>query len=133
MQHGLWLFIFPIAVLLALSFYVHISHRKLQQRINLLKKTANDVTAADLIGLSGVGAAVGLSNVGKLAREELINAQKEKHQQQIEKIRLIVSIAVTGIVLCSALYVILISTHSEESQKWAFGSVGTVIGYWLKQ
>lgn len=36
------------------------------------------------------------------------------------------------IVLISALFVILSSNYAEGEQKWAFGVIGTIIGYWLK-
>lgn len=54
------------------------------------------------------------------------------HTQRIEKICLIVAISISVIVLLVALYVILSESQSNESQKWAFGAVGTIIGYWLK-
>lgn len=41
----------------------------------------------------------------------------------------LVSFAVLG----SALYVILSKKYDEASAKWAFGTVGLIVGYWLKQ
>lgn len=34
-------------------------------------------------------------------------------------------------VLFSALFIILSGSYSEPEQKWAFGVVGTVIGFWM--
>lgn len=41
----------------------------------------------------------------------------------------VVSIAV----LASALWVILQKDYSVDAQKWAFGAVGLIVGFWLKQ
>jgi hypothetical protein len=36
-------------------------------------------------------------------------------------------------VLCSALFVILSGRYDNASQKWAFGSVGTILGFWFRR
>ena len=43
----------------------------------------------------------------------------------------IVQIAVTFIVLASALYIILSKQYPDDAQKWAFGVIGLIIGFWL--
>ncbi|MCA9280887.1 MAG: hypothetical protein KDA30_02490 [Phycisphaerales bacterium] len=42
-------------------------------------------------------------------------------------------VVVTIIVLGVSLYVILSDGQDEGSKKWAFGAVGTIMGFWLKQ
>ena len=43
-------------------------------------------------------------------------------------------ITISMLVLLSALYIILFKdAHADPQQKWAFGVVGTILGYWLKQ
>jgi hypothetical protein len=43
-------------------------------------------------------------------------------------------IVISIFVLFAALYVILSkSTYADPQQKWAFGVVGTILGYWLKR
>lgn len=37
------------------------------------------------------------------------------------------------LILLSALYVVLARSYGPESQKWAFGAVGTIMGYWFGQ
>lgn len=39
---------------------------------------------------------------------------------------------VSGIVLFAALYLILSGAADSESQKWAFGTIGLILGFWLK-
>lgn len=46
--------------------------------------------------------------------------------------RIFMEIVVSLTVLASALYIILSGNFDEGSQKWAFGAVGSIIGYWLK-
>ncbi len=41
----------------------------------------------------------------------------------------IISIAILG----SALFVVLSGSYAEAEQKWAFGSIGTIVGYWFKK
>ena len=43
--------------------------------------------------------------------------------------RIVTSLAV----LVSALYVILSHSYGDAEQKWAFGAIGTLLGYWLKR
>jgi len=39
---------------------------------------------------------------------------------------------VSIVVLLSGLYIILSKNYEPAEQKWAFGIVGTIVGYWLK-
>jgi hypothetical protein len=43
------------------------------------------------------------------------------------KMQVIVSL----IVLICSLYIILSKKYEADTQKWAFGAIGTVVGYWL--
>lgn len=38
---------------------------------------------------------------------------------------------VTCAVLMAALIIILVSSYDESTKRWAFGTVGTILGYWL--
>jgi len=41
-------------------------------------------------------------------------------------------VLVSIIVLVSSLYIILSGQYDDGSQKWAFGSVGSIMGFWLR-
>jgi len=41
-------------------------------------------------------------------------------------------IIVTLGIVAAALYIILSHEYDQDSLKWAYGSLGTVVGYWLK-
>ncbi|MBB6183586.1 hypothetical protein [Oleiagrimonas soli] len=47
-------------------------------------------------------------------------------------IHLAMRVLVSLIVLLSSIFIILRTGSSDAEQKWAFGAVGTILGYWLK-
>ncbi|HID32392.1 MAG TPA: hypothetical protein EYP24_03335 [bacterium (Candidatus Stahlbacteria)] len=48
------------------------------------------------------------------------------------EVKVLVRIVITFIILGVGLYVILSPRYDDSTRKWAFGMVGAVIGYWLK-
>jgi hypothetical protein len=46
--------------------------------------------------------------------------------------RVLMSVVVSVAVLASGLYIILSQAYGGAAEKWAFGTVGTVVGFWLK-
>lgn len=44
-----------------------------------------------------------------------------------------VRIGISLLIILSALFVVLSQSYGDAEQKWAFGSIGTVLGYWLKK
>ena len=44
----------------------------------------------------------------------------------------IMQILISVGLLTAALYVILSGKYEPDVQKWAFGIIGTIVGYWLK-
>jgi hypothetical protein len=44
----------------------------------------------------------------------------------------VMMVVVTIVVLAAALYVILSRAYDAGAQKWAFGAIGTIVGFWLK-
>jgi hypothetical protein len=47
-------------------------------------------------------------------------------------VRTIMMVVVSVLVLGSSLFIILSKQYDSESQKWAFGVVGMIVGFWLK-
>ena len=45
---------------------------------------------------------------------------------------MIVRIAVSGLVLLAALWIIFSNAYPDKYNEWAFGMVGLVVGYWLR-
>jgi hypothetical protein len=47
-------------------------------------------------------------------------------------VRDVMIVVISVIVLGCSLFVILSKRYDDATQKWAFGAVGTIIGFWLK-
>lgn len=47
-------------------------------------------------------------------------------------VRVIMMVVISGCVLWAALHVILSQGYDESAEKWAYGAVGIIIGFWLK-
>ena len=42
------------------------------------------------------------------------------------------AIAISGVLLLASLIVILTNAYPDSHSKWAFSTVGIVVGYWLR-
>ena len=40
-------------------------------------------------------------------------------------------VGISLVVLAAGLYVVLSKKYSDDVQRWAFGAIGMVVGYWL--
>ena len=45
--------------------------------------------------------------------------------------RQVMQIILSLVIVGAGLYIILSGGYAEDTEKWAFGSVGTILGYWL--
>ena len=50
----------------------------------------------------------------------------------VEWTRVGMAVFVSLIVLGSAVYIVLSKDYGEPSEKWAFGAIGTIVGFWLR-
>jgi hypothetical protein len=41
-------------------------------------------------------------------------------------------VVVSIVVLAASLYVILSGNYDDGTQKWSFGAVGSIVGFWIK-
>jgi hypothetical protein len=64
---------------------------------------------------------------------------RESPRLRIERVDLIfmrhrwwAQVAVSAIVLAAALALMFFRSEDKEAQKWAFGTVGIILGFWLK-
>ena len=51
---------------------------------------------------------------------------------ETSKVRFYVSICLSVLLTFSALYIILSQNFKDPDTKWAYGIVGSMIGYWMK-
>jgi hypothetical protein len=56
------------------------------------------------------------------------NAQAETWMAYVPTMPVIITI----VLLAAALYVILARNFSAQDKNWAFGTLGTLVGFWLK-
>lgn len=61
-----------------------------------------------------------------------VSPQADTKEVTVEKIRLYTSIEVTIFVLVACIFVMLASRYTPEEKHWAYATLGTLIGYWLK-
>jgi hypothetical protein len=47
-------------------------------------------------------------------------------------VKAVMMVVVSILVLGSSLFIILSGQYDSESQKWAFGVVGMIVGFWLR-
>lgn len=64
----------------------------------------------------------------KLARER----RDEKHWYEIIPPQIFVKAIISIVILGSALFLILGDTYDPDSEKWAIGTIGLMVGYWLR-
>jgi hypothetical protein len=75
-----------------------------------------------LLSTAGVGALILLRG----ARRRLGAARREGPA------RLVMQIVISAVILGAGLWVILSGHYTADAERWAAGSIGTVMGYWLK-
>ena len=49
-----------------------------------------------------------------------------------DRARLLIRAAVTFLVLGAAFFILLRDGYPDATQKWAYGAIGLVLGYWLR-
>ncbi len=71
----------------------------------------------------------------KLTEQNKAITELYEKKQNVEKPfgvnKQVVSAIFSFIILLSALFVVLSGKYKTASEKWAFGAVGTILGYWL--
>jgi hypothetical protein len=76
-----------------------------------------------LLATAGVGALI-LLRSGPPARQAAARGGSD--------VRLVMQIVISLIILGAGLWVILSGHYTPDSERWAAGAIGTVMGYWLK-
>lgn len=97
---------------------------------------------ADKIRVISMSAKIQRRGQGRVASKDIIEERSDAcaTKRQLPNERITSSstewmpIVISLLVLLSALYVILSNTiYQDAQQKWAFGAVGTILGYWFKK
>ena len=100
-------------------------HARLSRDLSTIPASERAAVVARELARFGIDASrIGSDQQFQLATETI------KHREA--GVRLIMQCFVSCIILAASLYVILSGSFSPQDKHWAFGSVGTVIGFWLK-
>jgi hypothetical protein len=54
------------------------------------------------------------------------------NQEQLRKVKLFTQIAITAVLLPTAVFFLITKPDDSAMQKWAIGIVSFILGYWLK-
>jgi hypothetical protein len=68
--------------------------------------------------------------------DEEISQRKGKFKQEQQKVamlRTIAQLVTSSLFVAAALYVILSHSYDAKDKQWAYGTAGTILGYWLKK
>lgn len=71
-------------------------------------------------------------SVQKLYQNYDALTEERKKQKIADQVKLVVSICLSVLLTFSALYIILSQKYLDADTKWAYGIVGSMIGYWMK-
>jgi hypothetical protein len=59
--------------------------------------------------------------------------EEEFDSKSYKRSRTFMAMVISIIVLGSALYILLSKGFDSDSEKWAIGAIGTIVGFWLKE
>jgi len=62
-----------------------------------------------------------------MAGEMLADARTGKNGRHA-----LVQVAISAVLLCASVYVILAPAYGPKDKHWAYGMVGTIVGFWFK-
>jgi hypothetical protein len=127
--------VLSIVLLLAISAWKAWSVRR-QSSVIFGNEGSTKVPDASALGkiLGDTRYTAGLSQADQHGQKLLhCRAQLSTHNAETDNLQLKMAIGVTVVIGLAALFVILSELYEPDSRKWAFGALGTVIGYWLKK
>lgn len=72
--------------------------------------------------------------LGKRGKEVMLGAAPPATLASGRSINIkgLMMVLISILVLCSSLFIIISGNYDEGSQKWAFGAVGSIMGFWLR-
>ena len=76
--------------------------------------------------INNIRATRGINKFGSLEADEF-------DSKSYKRSRTLMAIVISIIVLGSALYILLSKGFDSDSEKWAIGAIGTIVGFWLKE
>lgn len=68
---------------------------------------------------------------GQSTDREVVRVDSEEWTKEPPHGRFYMRIFISVVVLGACLYVVLSDRYPSDTAKWAFGTIGLIIGYWL--
>jgi hypothetical protein len=135
MIYPIALAILSVVLLLGTSAWKSWSLRRQSKTISddaSLAKVPDTHALGQILGDARVMAGLTQADQHQLRR---IHSHVELSSQKAaaDGVQMWMAIVVTLAIGSAALYVVLSKQYEQDSLKWAFGALGTVIGYWLKR
>ena len=127
--------VLSIVLLLAISAWKAWSVRRQSKAIYGIEgstKVADGSALGKILGDARVMGVLSLTDQHQLKHLHS-HAQLSAQKDDTDKVQMRMALGVTLVIGAAALFVILSKLYDADSLKWAFGALGTIIGYWLKK
>jgi hypothetical protein len=59
--------------------------------------------------------------------------RKPRRPSRSDTIKLTMQVIISLVLLAGSLYTILSGSYDADHEKWGYGAVGTIVGFWLKR
>jgi hypothetical protein len=103
---------------------------------NAAAAKSDDVIDAEVVLLSNEKTVVTIGPFGEkipaFTRKGARKLRKRKRKISLSEKKWWVQVAITAVVLIAALGLIFARRDDQEAQKWAFGTIGLILGFWFK-
>ena len=83
------------------------------------------------IALYVLGACVGILFASQIPHNTPARDER-RAKTDVSRIKLFMQIIVTLAILAVSLFVILTNAADAQNKHWAYGAVGTILGFWLR-
>jgi hypothetical protein len=58
---------------------------------------------------------------------------KSRRPSRSDTIKLVMQVIISLVLLAGSLYTILSGSYDADHEKWGYGALGTIVGFWLKR
>lgn len=136
MNAGFFLFLIAIGLMLVstiiISIIVNYRNRKAKNRIREEIDSTKPRTSKTMDVENDEKIQIEVEEeISEPKSEKVFSTIREEIEQQ-GSYRIIVKTSISIVVLAVGLFIILSQKFGEDEKKWAYGSIGTVIGYWFR-
>lgn len=123
-----------VVLLIAISAWKSLSVRRHTNKIFGTEDATKVPDHHALEELLGNSQALGVVSLGNQQNLKYLHhhSKLQPKKDQTNNIQMLMTCVVTVAIGSAALYIVLSDHNNPDSLKWAYGALGTVLGYWLK-